>query len=161
MSDPFGDRPFPRGALLGALALVGFALLAVVAARLAGFGETRMPAASPVEARALHFHDRSDGAVAVRDAGSGRLVALLAPGTNGFVRGVMRGLARGRRLQGAGPEAPFRLTRWSDGRLSLEDAQTGRRIELDAFGPTNAGAFARLLGHAPDTGHPIDLAVKE
>ena len=34
-------------------------------------------------------------------------------------------------------------------RLSLEDETTGRRVELNAFGPTNAGAFARLLREGP------------
>ena len=37
------------------------------------------------------------------------------------------------------------LTRWADGRLSLEDRTTGRVIALDAFGPTNGEAFAQLL----------------
>jgi putative photosynthetic complex assembly protein len=37
------------------------------------------------------------------------------------------------------------LTRWADGRISLEDPETGRVIELDAFGPTNGEAFAQLL----------------
>ena len=49
-----------------------------------------------------------------------------------------------RREIDSGP--PFRLTHWSDGRLSLEDPSTGRRIELDAFGPTNTAVFARLMG---------------
>jgi putative photosynthetic complex assembly protein len=72
-------------------------------------------------------------------------VALLAPGTNGFIRGVLRGLARERRQHNVGAEPPFRLTRWDNGHLSLEDPQTGRRIELGSFGPTNAEAFSRLL----------------
>ena len=70
---------------------------------------------------------------------------MLPPGTNGFIRGVLRGLARDRKLQRIGTEPPFRLTRWVDGRLSLDDPATGRRIELGAFGPTNAAAFAGLL----------------
>jgi putative photosynthetic complex assembly protein len=75
----------------------------------------------------------------------GRVVDVLPPGTNGFVRGVLRGLARERRRQEIGQQPPFRLTLWDDGRLSLEDETTGRRIELEAFGPTNLAAFARLL----------------
>ena len=42
-------------------------------------------------------------------------------------------------------DPPFRLARWSDGRLTLEDPTTGRRIELGAFGPTNAEVFAELM----------------
>lgn len=136
---------FPRGALLGAAALVGFALLAAAAARVGGLGTSSIPVAEAVQSRELRFEDRSDGAVAVYDGREDRMVALLPPGTNGFVRGVMRGLARERRQREVDARPPFRLTRWSDGRVSLEDTGTGRRIELEAFGPTNLGAFARLL----------------
>jgi putative photosynthetic complex assembly protein len=100
---------------------------------------------APVESRELRFEDRDDGAVAVYEAADGATVDVLAPGTNGFVRGVMRGLARERKRQEIGQQPPFRLTRWADGRLTLDDTATGRRIELAAFGPTNTGAFARLL----------------
>ena len=40
---------------------------------------------------------------------------------------------------------PFRLTRYDDDSLTLEDALTGRKISLQAFGPTNVSAFAVLL----------------
>ena len=67
---------------------------------------------------------------------------VVAPGTNGFLRGVLRGLARERKLERSAIEPPFRLTRWADGRLSLEDPATGRRIDdLEAFGPTNDGGL--------------------
>jgi len=32
MSDPFGDRPFPRGALIGATAVVAVAILSALTA---------------------------------------------------------------------------------------------------------------------------------
>jgi putative photosynthetic complex assembly protein len=150
MSDPFAERPFPRGALLGAAALIGVTLLAVTAARFSDAGKTSMPAAGAGASRTLHFEDRADGAVVALDAAKNTTVGVYAPGTNGFVRGVLRGLARERRLnaiaaQPPGAQPPFQLTRWSDGRLSLDDPATGRRIDLAAFGPTNAGAFAQLL----------------
>jgi putative photosynthetic complex assembly protein len=74
-----------------------------------------------------------------------RLVDTLQPGTNGFVRGVLRGLVRERRADHVGAAPPFRLTRWADGRLSLDDPSTGRHVDLEVFGPTNAGAFAQIL----------------
>ncbi len=40
---------------------------------------------------------------------------------------------------------PFRLSAWSDGRLTLEDPATGRAVDLEAFGPTNEATFVRLL----------------
>ncbi len=148
MSDPFGDQPFPRGTLLAASALVGVVILAAVAGRMTGIGVVTTPAQVAAEARDLRFADRADGAVVVYEARSGAVVEVLAPGTNGFVRGVLRGLARERRSLDIGPEPAFTLARSRAGTLSLTDQATGRRISLDAFGPTNAGAFARLLGAA-------------
>jgi putative photosynthetic complex assembly protein len=150
MSDPFGDRPFPRGALLGAAALVAATIALAAAARWGGLGVTQVPAAEAVAARDLRFDDRADGAVVVHDARTGELVDVGPPGTNGFLRGALRGLARERRMHGIGSEPPFRLASRADGRLILEDPSTGRRIALDAFGPTNAGAFGRLLAAAPE-----------
>jgi putative photosynthetic complex assembly protein len=58
---------------------------------------------------------------------------------------VLRGLVRERRADHVGPTPPFRLTRWADGRLSLDDPSTGRHVDLEVFGPANAGAFADIL----------------
>jgi len=148
MSDPFRDRPFPRGALIGAAALIVFTLCAALVGRVTGLGMTQSAPGNVVDARDLRFEDRADGAVVVLDARADRVVEVLPPGTNGFARGVLRSLARERRSHAIGAEPPFRLTRFTDGRLSLEDLATGRRIDLEAFGPTNAGVFARLVGES-------------
>lgn len=145
MSDPFRDRPFPRGALIAAGALIGVSFLIAGGARLTGIGTTTSPTSSSVESRSIRFEDRRNGSVGVYDARSNRVIVELEPGTNGFVRGVLRGFARDRRSRGIGAAPPFRLTRWADGRLSLRDMATGREIDLDPFGPTNAGAFAKML----------------
>lgn len=136
---------FPRGALLGAAALVMIAVVAATTGRLAGLGAAQAPGGAAIESHDLRFADRADGAVVVSETGSGRIVEIIPPGTNGFLRSVMRGLARDRKRQDIGQEAAFRLARWADGRLLLEDAATGRRIDLGAFGPTNAEAFAHVL----------------
>jgi putative photosynthetic complex assembly protein len=144
MSSHTHHEHIPRGALIGAGMLVASTLLLAGYGRLSGYGTTRMPDMTAVATRELRFLDQPDGSVAVR-ARDGSDIARLAPGTNGFARGVLRGLARARRRESIGSEAPFRLTRWSDGRLSLADPATGTEIQLDAFGPTNAAAFARLM----------------
>jgi putative photosynthetic complex assembly protein len=135
----------PRGALVGAALLIGLSLVAATVARVTDIGASRMPEAAPVASLDLRFEDRPDGAVAVYRAPEDRMVGVLAPGGDNFVRGVLRGLARERRRQDIGIEAPFTLARWDDGRLSLEDPATGRRIDLGAFGPTNIAAFARFM----------------
>jgi putative photosynthetic complex assembly protein len=103
-----------------------------------------MPEAPAAEAVAISFEDRADGAVVVRTE-DGAERAVLAPGTNGFIRGVLRGLARERRMNGKGADTPFHLVLRVDGRLALADPATGRTLDLGAFGHTNADAFARLL----------------
>jgi putative photosynthetic complex assembly protein len=135
----------PRGVLRGAAVLIGFALLAAGLARQTDVGTLHMPKASAVETLALRFEDRPDGAVAVRDAGDERVFYVVQPGAYGFIRSTVRGLARERRRADLGAATPFTLTRWSDGTVSLEDSSTNRRVNLDAFGPDNARAFAQLF----------------
>ncbi len=145
MSDPFADRPLPRAPLRGAVALALLSLAAVAFVRVTGIGAVVTPPPPIVAERELRFEDRPAGGVAVYDARDGTLVELLTPGGDGFVRGALRSMARERRSHGIGAEPPFRLAAHVDGRLTLEDLATGRRIDLAAFGPTNAGAFARFL----------------
>ena len=135
----------PRPVLFGAAALIGFAVLAVGFSVASDVGATHMPNVPAQERLALRFEDRDDGAVLVRDAETGRSIYVVAPGTNGFIRATMRGLTRERMRAGVGAEPPFLLTHWTDGTITLEDKTTGRKIGLDAFGPTNAQAFAQFF----------------
>jgi hypothetical protein len=54
-------------------------------------------------------------------------------------------LARERRRSGLDAATPFLLGTSRDAVIWLEDPATGRRIGLNAFGPTNAGAFAEFF----------------
>lgn len=135
----------PRGALLGAAALVACTIVFAGTARWTGIGATHVPVSEAVEILDLRFADRHDGAVEVHRADDNRVIDVLAPGHDGFVRVVMRTLARERRLNNQGRETPFRLIRWADGRLSIDDPTTGRRVELGSFGAVNRASFARLM----------------
>ncbi len=95
--------------------------------------------------RLLHFQDRPNGDIAVVDARSGQEVARLR-GEQGFARGALRTLARERMRRDLGPEMPFELSAYVDGKLVLRDPATGERIHLEAFGPSNAAVFAQLQG---------------
>lgn len=145
MNDHAHNTNVPRLPLLGAAFLIVASLLLVAMVRLTGFGASHVEDSEAVMVRELRFEDRADGSIAVLDAREGNVVYSVAPGTNGFLRGTMRGLARERKRQGSGPEYPFRLIGHTDGRLTLEDPATGRRIDLESFGPTNAAVFSRLL----------------
>lgn len=133
----------PRLPVMAMVTLVLTALLGAAWVRLSGH-DIRQPDAPVSMTRTLHFADRTDGAIDVTEAGSGALVQRIE-GEQGFVRGTLRGFARERRARSVGPEAPFELVLHTDGRLTLIDPSTGRRVDLESFGPTNLAEFARLL----------------
>jgi putative photosynthetic complex assembly protein len=127
------------------LLVLGLTVVFAGIARLSGLGVLRMPEAAIVQYRDLRFTDRADGSVGILDASNDAIILIIEPGQGGFIRGVMRGRARERRLGEFGSEPPFRLARHADGRLTLEDTATKIKIVLSSFGPSNAEAFARLL----------------
>lgn len=136
----------PRAVLLGAGAMI---LCSVALAASARRAHLAAPPAAPeplVQSVLVRFLDRPDGAIAALAAGSGQPLGLVPPRTGGFVRGVLRGMFRTRKLEGKGPSEPFRLSCTRSGRMYLDDPQTGRRVDLDSFGPTNAAAFSELSG---------------
>jgi putative photosynthetic complex assembly protein len=146
------DNLVPPAALKGAMALILLSLALVVSVR-TGILPANVPAAeqrraaaiAPAAERLLRFDDHADGSVRVTDARTGAAVATIGREGSGFIRGVLRGLARERGQHGIGSGPPFRLTLWQNRALSLVDTATGRVVELDGFGQTNRGAFERLL----------------
>jgi len=147
MSDKLSSTPYiPKPALIGAWLVVGFALIAVIGGMQLDVGVVKNPEAPVAVERMLRFEDRDNGALLVFEAPDNELVYTIEPGSNsGFVRGVLRGFARERHRSGVGIEPPFLLSALTDGRLFLEDPETGRKVPLDGFGQTNSAAFARLL----------------
>lgn len=160
MSDHLHDAPHdpshghgievPRQALIAAGLLIGLTIAAVAAFRIAGLEPSaRIPASEPpVLSRELRFADGDDGSVIVYAAdGSGRdrVIHVVHSGEGGFIRGILRSLARARTASGIGREHPFILRQQPSGTLLLEDPQTHQRIDLQAFGPTNIESFRVLL----------------
>jgi putative photosynthetic complex assembly protein len=148
------ERPrdgVPLGVLLAAAAMITFAIVASLYSRSSGVGRVEMQDGAPYQVLQLAFEDQPNGAVNVRDASRGDVIYVVEPGKGGFVRATLRTLAQARMRDNIGPETPFRLTRWSDGTVSLDDPTTGRAIGLDAFGADNAGAFAQLFKKREET----------
>jgi putative photosynthetic complex assembly protein len=136
-----------RGPLWIIAAVMVFALAATALARLTGHGPP-VSHAQALAQRALVFTDLPDGSIGVTDAASGAVLEPLQ-GEQGFVRGVLRALARERRLTDPSSRVAFELSATADGRLVLNDPVTNQQIDLQAFGATNAAVFARLLNAAP------------
>ena len=136
---------FARAPLFALGAMVLATVVTVAAVRITGVGAVHAPDAAAVAAREFRFEDRPDGSIVVLDASGTRLVETVPPGTNGFLRGTMRGLARERMRQQVSPTLPFTMIGRADGGLTLVDPGTGRRVDLGSFGPANAAVFARIM----------------
>ena len=145
MATQDSHQHLPKFALYGGAMMICLALTLTVFGRQTGIGTVSMPEGKAVMARDLTFSDSADGSVIVRLAETQEVIAALPPGTSGFVRVVMRGLALHRKGLGVGEEHPFRLTYWDDNRLTIKDPLTGRSVPLGAFGKPNRQAFAQLL----------------
>ncbi len=145
MTETFGHRPFPRGILIAVATLLGFIILMISIARLTGIKMELAPVTPEVQARDIQFQDVPDGSLAVLDVETGALITTLPPGNGGFVRGVLRTMARQRKGYQADLSQPFHLARRESGDLTLKDPVTGIRLELKAFGLSNEASFAQLL----------------
>ncbi|MEM1415325.1 MAG: photosynthetic complex assembly protein PuhC [Myxococcota bacterium] len=124
--------------MLTSLVIAGMARSARVEAA------ARAAEARPEVAVLFQFGEKDDGSLEVRREPHGEPVAI-APESEGFVRGVLRTFSRTRQREGVGEDAPLELGLYGDGKLVLADPTTDERIELDSFGPTNRGAFARFF----------------
>jgi putative photosynthetic complex assembly protein len=153
MSGEFVHERFPKSALYAAGALIAVSIVTVGSIRL---GVLPAPETAPQSrerrqvamtvSREFRFEDRADGALLVTDVAAGKLVFVFPAGSNtGFIRGVMRGLMRERRLKEVDRAGSVTVTQWADGALTLTDTSTGRIVELGSFGHTNRAAFAQLL----------------
>lgn len=147
-SNPRGLTPiFPTSFLIGICALVTGALLlaATHQSNTNAALDQALQHAEPVKLRHLRFVDHHNGDIGIIDADDGATLETLTTGEGGFMRSVMRGLARVRRAEGFDAKTPFELTLWPDGLVLLRDPTTDRQIALSAFGIDNVRAFSRLL----------------
>lgn len=145
MSDAFEGRPFPKGVLIAVAALIGFTIIMIGIARITGYMMSQEPVTAEVLSRDLSFVEQDDGTMSVIDVGTGELVQTLPPGSEGFIRGMLRSLARQRAGYQVPLSDPFHLAIRENGSLTLEDPVTGMLLDLRAYGETNEAAFAALM----------------
>lgn len=99
-----------------------------------------------VAKKILHFRDLPNGSIGVISADNGQMIAAVE-GQAGFIRGILRALARDRRIRQISSDDAFELVSHSDGRLTLIDLATKNRIDLESFGKDNAAEFAAFLNN--------------
>jgi len=145
------EQRVPKSILWAALAMMALAL-GVSAYGRHDAEAAEEPSREVVATAELRFEDRPDGSIGVLHGATGRELSVVPPASNGFVRGVLRGMFRTRKLESLDRASPFRLTHYRDGRLGLEDLASGRIVDLSSFGPDNHAAFAKLLAAAENDG---------
>jgi len=143
-SDPHRKPAIACGCLLGA------AILLALIGRQAPSAPDMNPDAM-AQSIDLYFSDLPDGTVVASNATTGGEIERIAPGAGGFVRVTMRSFAMERTKRDMTNDVPFQLARMDDGDLLLRDPLTGRTMLLNAFGPSNEGAFAQLLDQGGKT----------
>lgn len=139
------DLAPPKPMLRVAVAMIVMVFTMAVLATRFGVGKAADIYENPVAQRSLSFEDATDGGILVRDGDTGELALTLPAGTNGFLRGALRSMADRRRIGGKPYDAPFLLTAWGDGRITIEDPQTKERVAVSSFGPTQVKSFVALL----------------
>ncbi len=138
----------PRAAIIGAAVMISIVMAAVGTAQ---FEKLHNPSPPPVidesqisAVRDLRFIEGVTGVTVVYDAQSGQPIENLRE-NDGFIRTVLASMAFDRSRQKINEVPVFRLVRWKDGRVSLQDKTIGRQINLGAFGGPNKAVFERFL----------------
>jgi putative photosynthetic complex assembly protein len=132
----------PRGLLRGMLALVIVALLLTTYSVLTDRPREGVPApAAIVSQRSVILDGHNAQAVTVLSP-DGDVLLDLPHG--GFVTVIQSALATMRKRHGVDLLLPVNLTKYENGRFTVEDPETGWSAELYAFGGENRAAFERL-----------------
>jgi putative photosynthetic complex assembly protein len=125
---------------------IGFLMLLVIGIflyRESGLHEQSRDDSPVVASRELHFYDTSKGEILITDK-NGIKISLVG-GEGGFMRAVVRGLAKERIALGIGPERSFRLVANKRGIISIIDPVTGSKVDVSSFGKANSEIFTKLL----------------
>ena len=145
VEEPKRWQPYPTVPLAAAASLIVITLVATAWVSLSGNRPATYVTDNVVTSVDLLFVDLDDGSLEVLDAANGNTLGTLEPDADGFLRSTLRAMARARRAAGEDVDAAFAIKQTSDNRLLLVDTVTDQRVDLWAFGPTNAAAFARFL----------------
>ena len=135
----------PRGPLIGAFLLVVLVFGVAIQARVAGRTASEEPVTAVAQQRDVRFDLQDDGTIAVFDVGQNREIARLSSEKNGFIVGMLRGIKQKRDVARTDASTPFRITRWQDGRMTLDDPSTGMHVAVSSFGPTQVESFRQLF----------------
>lgn len=135
----------PRGPLIGAFLLVTLVFGVAIQARMTGRTASEEPVTPVAQQREVRFEVQGDGTLSVYDVGQGREITRLSSDKNGFIFGMLRGIKQKRDVAHTDTATPLRITRWQDGRMTLDDPSTGMHVAVSSFGPTQIASFQQLF----------------
>lgn len=98
-----------------------------------------------VQARLFRYIVLEDGRAALLEAESPKLIHMLQPEENTFLRLTIKSLQHVRKQHQHSLEAPFRLSLRTDGNLMLEDPSMQSELAVRAFGQTAVTNTQKLL----------------
>lgn len=100
---------------------------------------------APAFEMSILFQDIEGNEILVSNEANGETIAIVQAGSDGLLRGALRGLGRSRVVSDVDLSAPYQLQRLEGDGVYIADALTGRSIRLDSFGPIVTGAVGVLM----------------
>lgn len=140
--------------LIAVTGIISLTLAIVTFSSLTNTGRVIAPSVDVAAERRLVITDTDNGAIAIYDADTDRLLGHYESGEGGFARTAIRALAFTRHNHNIPNAKPLSLQQAANERLYLVDPETGRSVDLNAFGPANADQFRQWL-------EPLAVAVDE
>ncbi|MGD1888978.1 MAG: photosynthetic complex putative assembly protein PuhB [Cohaesibacteraceae bacterium] len=142
---PYDAHSIAKTPLVMAASLVLIAVIGVGAFQLNKLANPATALVTPVYEQAITFAPLDGDRIDVRDALTGDQIAIVEAGTDGLLRGALRGMGGARASSELDPSAPYLLQRFEGDGIYLADPLTGRSVRLSSFGPIHTGAVLVLL----------------
>ena len=127
------------------IAVAALALALTVLAQLTGIGAMKTELGSVMSEKPIRILVADTGEVRVTDLDGGRDYLTFSEGRGAFFRSIERAFSLKRRTGDVAADAPYMITTWSTGRMTLNDPATGHQVPIDAFGVSVTETFADLI----------------
>jgi putative photosynthetic complex assembly protein len=129
--------------IIASVACLG--LMFAIVGTLTGIGADRVVNGAIVSTYPVTMMIEGDDAVALKSVETGAVIVGFDKGHGGFLRNAIRAFGLKRNQMNIEPQAPYVVTRWESGRITLNDPSTGHQVPVDAFGPMVTKMFAPLV----------------
>jgi putative photosynthetic complex assembly protein len=126
-------------------AVACLALVFAIVGKFTGLGADRIVNGAVVATYPVTMMIEGDDAVALKSVETGAVIVGFDKGHGGFLRNAIRAFGLKRHQMNIAPQAPYVVTRWESGRITLNDPATNHQVPVDSFGPMVTKMFAPLV----------------